>query len=225
LDSKELKKYDGKSGQKAYVAADGKVYDVTGSRLWKHGQHMRRHLAGEDLTSDLADAPHGMEVFEGFDVMGDFSAAEMTPEELRRQKMVDLYKKFHPHPMFIHFPVALLNFAFLMQAAFLITGKPSYESAGLYALIIGGVSVIPAMLSGFLSWWINYECIRNPRFMVKIILSFMLVVTSFLAIYLRLANPDMVAGGGMLKFYSLLLLVNIPMLSVIGYNGGKLTWG
>jgi len=48
----ELKKYDGSEGL-AYVAYDGKVYDVSQSFLWKKGIHQVVHHAGCDLTEAL----------------------------------------------------------------------------------------------------------------------------------------------------------------------------
>lgn len=59
-----LASLDGKEGRKAVVAVDGKLYDVTASRLWKEGVHMRKHSAGQDLTEALKGAPHGPEVME-----------------------------------------------------------------------------------------------------------------------------------------------------------------
>ena len=51
--------FDGKEGRPAYVTYNGGIYDVTASRLWKEGSHMRRHQAGIDLTEALSQAPHG----------------------------------------------------------------------------------------------------------------------------------------------------------------------
>lgn len=67
---KELKKFDGKGGFPAYIAFEGKVYDVTGCINWIEGEHFE-HLAGKDLTSDMAEAPHGGEVFEGINCVGE----------------------------------------------------------------------------------------------------------------------------------------------------------
>jgi predicted heme/steroid binding protein/uncharacterized membrane protein len=47
-----------------------KIYDVTGSRLWREGRHAKRHDAWHDLTDSLAGAPHGPDVFERFPVVG-----------------------------------------------------------------------------------------------------------------------------------------------------------
>jgi len=57
----ELKQYDGKEGKPAYIACNGKVYDVSESFLWLEGDHQGQHVAGKDLTSELKMAPHGEE--------------------------------------------------------------------------------------------------------------------------------------------------------------------
>lgn len=46
------------------IVFQGDEYDVSESRLWKGGIHMKRHHAGEDLTEAIKDAPHGPEVLE-----------------------------------------------------------------------------------------------------------------------------------------------------------------
>ncbi len=60
----ELSEYDGKAGRPAYVAYNGKVYDVTEAYLWIEGNHMGEHDAGKDLTEGMATSPHGDRVVE-----------------------------------------------------------------------------------------------------------------------------------------------------------------
>ncbi len=67
----ELQHFDGKEGRPAYVAAQGKIYDLSDSRLWRGGAHVRKHLAGADLTDAIKKAPHGIEKLEGFPVVGE----------------------------------------------------------------------------------------------------------------------------------------------------------
>ncbi|MBF0555532.1 MAG: CopD family protein [Nitrospirae bacterium] len=43
----------------ACIVYKDNIYDVTGSKLWKGGRHMTKHLAGVDLTDALKLAPHG----------------------------------------------------------------------------------------------------------------------------------------------------------------------
>ena len=60
--AEELASYDGRDGRPAYVACDGKVYDVSNSFLWKGGRHQAMHDAGLDLTRALGGAPHGADL-------------------------------------------------------------------------------------------------------------------------------------------------------------------
>lgn len=58
LTIEELHSFDGKEGRPAYVAYKGKIYDVSRSKLWKEGSHLKKHLAGHDLTDAIKTAPH-----------------------------------------------------------------------------------------------------------------------------------------------------------------------
>ena len=75
----DLHHFDGKEGRPAYIAYNGKVYDVTGSRLWKEGSHARKHLAGNDLTDALRLAPHKEDKVLGMRLVGDLKTAGHKP--------------------------------------------------------------------------------------------------------------------------------------------------
>jgi predicted heme/steroid binding protein len=66
----ELSTFNGKDGRPVYVAYAGNVYDVSESKLWKAGIHMRGHHAGRDLTEIIVAAPHGPEVLRKFPHVG-----------------------------------------------------------------------------------------------------------------------------------------------------------
>lgn len=70
----ELALCDGKEGRPSYFAFNGRIYDATGSRLWKEGSHVGRHLAGFDLSDALKQAPHGEEKIGSIPVVGDLLA-------------------------------------------------------------------------------------------------------------------------------------------------------
>jgi predicted heme/steroid binding protein len=66
----ELARYDGKDGAPAYIACDGKVYDVSNSFHWRNGKHHAMHSAGLDLTDSLEQAPHSADLLERVPVVG-----------------------------------------------------------------------------------------------------------------------------------------------------------
>ena len=60
---------NGQDRPEIWIAYKGVIYDVTRSRLWRDGKHYE-HWAGQDLTDELADAPHTERVFEKMEVIG-----------------------------------------------------------------------------------------------------------------------------------------------------------
>ncbi|MDO8847781.1 MAG: cytochrome b5 domain-containing protein [Coriobacteriia bacterium] len=58
----DLKQYNGRDGNPAYVAYEGNVYDVSDSAMWDDGDHMGSHEAGADLTAAHDDAPHDVHI-------------------------------------------------------------------------------------------------------------------------------------------------------------------
>ncbi|MCL4488824.1 MAG: cytochrome B5 [Chloroflexi bacterium] len=67
---RELRKYDGSRKNPVYIAYAGIVYDVSSSPHWRDGDHRNLHFAGQDLTHELPDAPHGDRVFAKFPIVG-----------------------------------------------------------------------------------------------------------------------------------------------------------
>ena len=66
----QLKQYDGKNGNPAYVAVDGVIYDVTNVPQWKNGEH-NGYSAGNDLTDIIKNkSPHGVKQLKGIPVVG-----------------------------------------------------------------------------------------------------------------------------------------------------------
>jgi len=65
----QLALHNGTDKPEVWVAYKGYIYDVSRSRLWRHGRHYE-HWAGQDLTHELKDAPHTHKVFEKFTIVG-----------------------------------------------------------------------------------------------------------------------------------------------------------
>ncbi len=76
----ELARYDGMNDRPAYVACNGKVYDVSTSFLWQKGDHQVLHRAGADLTEALQRAPHGEDLLERLPVVGTLESDQRTKE-------------------------------------------------------------------------------------------------------------------------------------------------
>jgi len=237
---KELKRYNGRNGEKAYVAFRGKVYDVTESSFWKEGQHEEMHSAGEDLTEMLADAPHGDEVFEQMPVVA-MLQEESGPErsavkEKHRSKQSDTvaskaalqhwYKIYHPHPMTIHFPIALHLFAAGIDLLFFYSPSDAYAKAVFYALLVSTIMGFVAMIPGIFSWWVNYSFSMRRPFVVKLVVSLLTLLLGIIGIILYLEDPGIVYEASLegITYHAIILFTGINVVA-LAYYGGQIVWG
>ena len=60
---------NGQDRPEIWVAYQGQIYDLSESRLWRNGQHYGQ-WAGQDLSSELSQAPHSDQVFQRFKIIG-----------------------------------------------------------------------------------------------------------------------------------------------------------
>ena len=224
LTPEELSSFNGKDGQPIYIAFQGKVYDVTKSPLWAKGLHMNRHPAAKDLTGEISAAPHGPEVLERYPQIG--VVKKGPPEELKHLPPLiqNLLQKFpmarrHPHPMVVHFPIALLMVASLFILLTLFFQKGSFEIASFYLLILGAVSSPFAMASGLLTWWVNYRLKLNYFVKRKIQLSILLLIFEVILILWRISRPEPSH-----VLYVVMMILLTPIVSLLGYYGGQLTF-
>ncbi|MEQ8926514.1 MAG: cytochrome b5 domain-containing protein [Fulvivirga sp.] len=65
----QLSLRNGQDREEVWVAYRAIIYDVSRSKLWRDGKHYE-HWAGQDLTDELADAPHNANVFDKFKAIG-----------------------------------------------------------------------------------------------------------------------------------------------------------
>ena len=69
----ELSKYNGKNGEKSYVAIDGIIYDTTNAKGWKDGVHTKsggKVMAGTDASMQIEKSPHKKEVLKDLKKVG-----------------------------------------------------------------------------------------------------------------------------------------------------------
>lgn len=226
----ELKLHNGKNGAKAFVAFEGKIYDVTDSHHWKNGEHKGMHSAGLDLTQMMKNAPHSSEVFKDFLVVGtleeDDSITEYTSDDLYKKSLRAWYKKYHPHPMIVHFPIVLHLFASVFDLIFFVTPKDSYATIIFYTFFVATIFGLIAMIPGLLSWWINYGLSKSKPFVIKIIVSIVTLLLGLIGITIYVQNPSIVHEISFLgiTYHFIILLTGVNVI-VLGYYGGKITWG
>ena len=222
----DFQQFNGKDGKPAYIAYKDHVYNVSKSKHWKNGAHMNSHMAGEDLTDAFYGAPHGEEVLEKVEKVGILEAEiEDTPVDERMEALRDLYRKFHPHPMLIHFPIGSLFFGAVLQFLFLITRNSSLENAAFYAFVFGTLFEFPAVASGIISWWLNYDLTLTSIFKNKLIFSIILLVISCFIVIMRFCIADISFQVNIFSLiYNIAIFSSIFVLVILGYYGGKITW-
>lgn len=221
----DLRKHDGKEGKPQYIAYKGRVYDVTESALWKEGKHMNVHQAGRDLTEFLALAPHGEEVFERYPVVGELES-DRKANIPHPSKLEGLILRLHPHPISVHFPIALMLSQALFAIIYLFTGKESFETTSYYVMSLGLFATPVTIITGFLSWWYNYAGTFTRIFTGKIIFSGVLFVLTTICFVWRTINPQvLIELQGLGWLYLILIMALAPTVVILGYLGGKITFG
>jgi predicted heme/steroid binding protein/uncharacterized membrane protein len=220
----ELLSFDGKEGRPAYIAFQGKIYDVTKSPLWSKGLHMNRHPSGKDLTGEISAAPHGTEVLERYPQVGVLKKG--APEELKHLPPIlqNFLEKFpmarrHPHPMVVHFPLAFLMGSSLFALLHVLFKDSSFEITSFYLLILGAIASPFAMVTGLLTWWINYRLKLTLFVKRKIQFSILLLILEIVLIFWR-RSPSQVFN----PIYFILVILLTPIVSLLGYYGGQMTF-
>ncbi|MBI5440971.1 MAG: cytochrome b5 [Deltaproteobacteria bacterium] len=220
----ELARFDGKQGRPVYVAQGGRVFDVSGSKLWRNGSHMRRHEAGNDLTTDLQAAPHGIDRLERFPQVGTLVEAPTpsTEEETGLERLLNRFPRLrrHPHPMTVHFPLAFAVVSPLFALLHRTTGVASFATTAHHCLWGLFLSTPVAIGTGYLTWKINY--LGKPLRPVRIKERLALVLWGLALGLLVWKARDPLAPAGAL--YLALLCLLVPLAVGLGWFGSQLTF-
>jgi predicted heme/steroid binding protein/uncharacterized membrane protein len=222
---------DGKEGRQALVALDGKVYDLSPSKRWISGTHMNRHHAGMDLTKDISSAPHGIDVVSRFECVGLYEN-NADPKYEGFPKIVEVFLEHHPffrrhpHPAIVHFPVAFLLVAPLLQLVAITVGSGQAGWSAFFCLVFGVLTIPVAILTGYFTWWINYGAVDSSIIRPKRRLAWAALGTGVVGCVLGaygLTGPfhtsDLLLG-----VYLVTLLVLGVIVGLVGFLGGKLTF-
>jgi len=229
FDSEELAKFNGENESPVYIAHKGKVYDVSESKRWKGGLHMKRHRAGTDLGPDIKAAPHGTEVLERFQQIGILKQQKEAEIEMPAvlSWMLAHYPMLrrHPHPMTVHFPIVFMFSTTVFNVLYLITDIKSFELTALHSLGAGILFTIVTILTGLYTWWLNYLSRPVRAVRIKKRLSPVMLILAIIAFIWRLSVPDVLdhlSGVGFI--YLLLVLSFLPFVTVIGWLGAQMTF-
>ena len=229
IDPKDLGQFNGENGRPVYVVHQDRVFDLSGSKLWKNGLHMRRHHGGNDLTTDIQAAPHGLEVLERYP-----QVAVLKKENLPERKIPDiltrLLKRFpllrrHPHPMTIHFPIVFMFATTVFTLFYLLTGIRSFESTALNCLGAGLLFTPVAMGTGYYTWWLNYMARPLKPVNIKKKMAVILFSVEIIAFFWRIAVPDvLVSFSAASGIYLILILSLLPLVTIIGWFGANMSF-
>ncbi len=225
----EIEGFDGKDGKPVYIIHQNRVYDVTASKLWKTGTHMKRHPAGRDLTADIQAAPHGIDVLDRYPQVGVVKATEAAEVELPAV-LSWLLAKFpmlrrHPHPMTVHFPIVFMFSATVFNLLYLATGYRPFEATAFHCLGAGVPFCAVTMLTGFYTWWLNYLAKPFRAVTIKQRLSFLLLIVALAAFIWRLMVPEvLISANGIDYLYLVMILSLLPLVTIIGWFGAELTF-
>jgi predicted heme/steroid binding protein/uncharacterized membrane protein len=228
FDSAELAQFNGEDGKPIYIAHDGKVYDVSQSKLWRNGVHMKRHSAGQNLTADIQAAPHEPDVLERYPQVGILKRVvveQEMPKALNWLLQKYPFLRRHPHPMTVHFPIVFAFSATVFTLLYLITGIDSFDTTALHCLGGGVIFTAVGISTGLYTWWLNYMAKMLKPVKIKIPLSIAMLMVEIVLFVWRLSVPDILdslQGTGLI--YLLLVLSLSVFVTIIGWNGASMTF-
>jgi predicted heme/steroid binding protein/uncharacterized membrane protein len=225
----ELAGYNGVNGKPVYIASSGKVYDVSESKLWRNGIHMKRHKAACDLTTDIQAAPHGKDVLERYPQVGVLKKGAVEERKIP-QPIAWIINRFpflrrHPHPMTVHFPIAFMLSTTVFNLLYLISGVKSFETTALHCLGGGIIFTVVAITTGLYTWWLNYMAKMLKPVKIKIPLSLIMLALAIIIFVWRIAVPDVLDSLRGSGFVYLLLVISLSVIiTIIGWNGAAMTF-
>ena len=226
----EVRNCNGQDGKPTYIVHRGRVIDVSNSKLWKDGLHMRRHHAGIDLTTDIQAAPHGLEVLDRYPQVGVLKTPEDSSTRPIPASLAALLARFpilrrHPHPMTVHFPIVFLLSTTAFNLVYMVTGIPSFEVTAFHCLGAGVLFTPVAIGTGLYTWWLNYMARPLRPVNIKKRLSPLVWLLTVITFVWRLAVPDILQNFRTASvIYVLLILSFAPLVTIIGWFGAQMTF-
>ena len=83
--------------------------------------------------------------------------------------------RVHWHAAFTHFPISMFGAAFLFQVLHLFMFTQAFELATTTCVLIGAVSMVPVIISGWWTWRTQYHGSRARIIRQKIVVGFLML--------------------------------------------------
>jgi uncharacterized membrane protein len=143
--------------------------------------------------------------------------------------MAELVRRYpllrrHPHPALSHFPIVFMLAASFFSILYLLTGVASFETTAFHCLGGGVLSTPAAIASGIFTRRLNYPD-PDPILTLEMRLSVLLWVLVTGAFIWRWLDPGVLRDlHGVNYIYLLIVLAVTPLVTVISFFGGMLTF-
>ena len=155
------------------------------------------------------------------------STTGKTIESPRTPTLLKPLMRLHPHPVSVHFPIALT----IISAILIVAGHllPSFavklHTAAKVDLVLAALFTVPAIATGFLSHYYNYGNKWTAIFKIKLILSaiFSSVFLITLLLLFVIVESDFISSSMQIFFATLVFILAVNVMG-LGYFGGRITF-
>jgi uncharacterized membrane protein len=132
--------------------------------------------------------------------------------------------RIHWHVLLVHFPISMFGTGFMFQTLHLIFAPDAFTLASAVVVTAGTVTMIPTVISGWMSWRHSYKGARTKVFTRKIIIAFTMLGVSVALTAWRLTFSSLfdekLSPAHWLFMAGTVLLITGAVAE--GYFGGKL---
>ena len=141
-----------------------------------------------------------------------------------RRLLKEMKKTFLFHAIAAHFSNGLIPVAVLYLLLTLSIGSTYFEHTVEHLIVIVLMAIPVSFFSGIHDWKTKYRAAKAPIFIKKIRLSFVLFLLCASAVCIRLTIPDVMSRPGIEHWLYLALLFSmLPVVTLLGHYGGKLS--
>jgi uncharacterized membrane protein len=132
----------------------------------------------------------------------------------------------HIHSITVHFTNALYPVSTLSMCLFLVLGKHFYYDAHVFLLLLATISVPCSYLTGIIEWKIKYKSAWVRIFISKLKMGVVLFLVVLCFLLFHQQYPHVLEVRGTLNvLYIMLNFATLPLVTYLGYLGGRLMFG